>query len=79
MTLDEIEKCEHAIYDDWVTRIYYANIAMNNKAIQEVVNEISRFFHMSEHEYYEDKISAKMFHLKRKNTEGNPERPQARS
>lgn len=34
-----------------VTRIYYANIAMNNEAIAAVVQEIARKHHVSEGEH----------------------------
>ena len=33
---------------DWVDRIYYANIAMNNEAIKAVIDEIAKDGHVTE-------------------------------
>tara|TARA_R110000765_G_scaffold155852_3_gene258729 strand:+ start:1934 stop:2107 length:174 start_codon:yes stop_codon:yes gene_type:complete len=39
-------------YLDWceqiITKIYYANIAMNNEGIKETVSEIARKLHLTE-------------------------------
>lgn len=38
----------HAWCEDMVTKIYYANIAMNNQAITDVVAKISSVLHVTE-------------------------------
>lgn len=40
---EHLRKCQ-----DWVARIYYANIAMNNDEIRKVVDEISRYYYVTE-------------------------------
>ena len=38
----------HAWCEEMVTKIYYANIAMNNQAIQDVVSKIASVLHITE-------------------------------
>jgi hypothetical protein len=40
--------------DSIISRIYYANIAMNHEAIRKAVSEIADTLHMSEGEYLFD-------------------------
>jgi hypothetical protein len=70
-----IKHMEWKVFHDWITRIYYANICMDNDKVADVVKEIASALHVSEGDKYEDKIQERYYKL----MEGDPERPQARA
>lgn len=56
MNVEMKEQIEYEMFRRWISRIYIANIAMNNEAIKEVIGEISSLLHISEGEDYLEKL-----------------------